>query len=137
MNVTIMAILLILIVVLTVVTKKVPFNFVLLIIPMVCAMLLGFSVTEVSDFVLEQFASLMKSTGFMLLFAFLYFTMLTETGMFDTIVSALIQKLGNKMNVIMNYDIDDGNRCVQYSDWKLYTGISDHIPDFGAVIQKV
>lgn len=101
MNVTIMAILLILIVVLTVVTKKVPFNFVLLIIPMVCAMLLGFSVTEVSDFVLEQFASLMKSTGFMLLFAFLYFTMLTETGMFDTIVSALIQKLGNKMNVIM------------------------------------
>ena len=73
MNVTIMAILLILIVVLTVVTKKVPFNFVLLIIPMVCAMLLGFSVTEVSDFVLEQFASLMKSTGFMLLFAFLYF----------------------------------------------------------------
>lgn len=101
MSVTLMAIILILIVVATVLTKKVPFNFVLLIVPMICAMILGYSITEVSDFVLEQFASLMKSTGFMLLFAFLYFTMLTETGMFDTIVGAITNKLGNKMNVIV------------------------------------
>lgn len=101
MNVTLMAIILVAIVVATVLTKKVPFNFVLLIVPMICALILGYSVSEISDFVLEQFASMMKSTGFMLLFAFLYFTMLTETGMFDTIVGAITKKLGSKMNVIV------------------------------------
>ena len=49
----------------------------------------------------EQLASMMKSAGFMLLFAFLYFQMLTEAGVFDTIVSAITTKLGNKMNVIV------------------------------------
>ena len=37
----------------------------------------------------------------MLLFAFLYFQMLTEAGVFDTIVSAVTNKLGDKMNVIV------------------------------------
>ena len=73
MNATVMAIILVLIVVATVVTKKVPFNFVLFIVPIICSLLLGFSLQETSDFVLEQFSSIMKSAGFMLLFAFLYF----------------------------------------------------------------
>ena len=101
MNATVMAIILVLIVVATVVTKKVPFNFVLFIVPIICSLLLGFSLQETSDFVLEQFSSIMKSAGFMLLFAFLYFQMLTETGVFDTIVSAVTNKLGDKMNVIV------------------------------------
>jgi len=99
MNATVMAIILVLIVVATVVTKKVPFNFVLFIVPIICSLLLGFSLQETSDFVLEQFSSIMKSAGFMLLFAFLYFQMLT--GVFDTIVSAVTNKLGDKMNVIV------------------------------------
>ena len=73
MNATVMAIILVLIVVATVVTKKVPFNFVLFIVPIICSLLLGFSLQETSDFILEQFSSIMKSAGFMLLFAFLYF----------------------------------------------------------------
>ena len=101
MNATVMAIILVLIVVATVVTKKVPFNFVLFIVPIICSLLLGFSLQETSDFVLEQFSSIMKSAGFMLLFAFLYFQMLTEAGVFDTIVSAVTNKLGDKMNVIV------------------------------------
>ncbi len=101
MNATVMAIILVLIVVATVVTKKVPFNFVLFIVPIICSLLLGFSLQETSDFVLEQFSSIMKSAGFMLLFAFLYFQMLTEAGVFDTIVSAITRKLGDKMNVIV------------------------------------
>ena len=88
-----MAIILILIVVATVITKKVPFNFVLLI--------LGYSVEETSTFVVEQLSSMMQSAGFMLLFAFLYFQMLTEAGVFDTIVTAVTTKLGNKMNVVV------------------------------------
>lgn len=99
MNVTVMAGVLVLIVVLTVVTKKLPFNFVLFIVPVICSLLLGFSIQETSDFILAQFSSIMQSAGFMLLFAFLYFQMLTEAGMFDTIVSALTSRLGKKMNV--------------------------------------
>lgn len=45
MNATVMAIILVLIVVATVVTKKVPFNFVLFIVPIICSLLLGFSFT--------------------------------------------------------------------------------------------
>lgn len=96
-----MAIILILIVVATVITKKVPFNFVLLIVPIVCALILGHSVEETSTFVVEQLSSMMQSAGFMLLFAFLYFQMLTEAGVFDTIVTAVTTKLGHKMNVIV------------------------------------
>ena len=100
-NTLIMAIILILIVVATVVTKKAPFNFVLFTVPIICALILGYSVEETSTFVVEQLASMMKSAGFMLLFAFLYFQMLTEAGVFDTIVSAITTKLGDKMNVIV------------------------------------
>lgn len=103
MNATlIMAFILILIVVATVITKKLPFNFVLFIAPVLCALILGHSIEETSTFIVEQLASMMKfCPGFMLLFAFLYFQMLTEAGVFDTIVSAITTKLGNKMNVIV------------------------------------
>lgn len=100
-TILLMAIILILIVVATVITKKVPFNFVLLIVPIVCALILGHSVEETSTFVVEQLSSMMQSAGFMLLFAFLYFQMLTEAGVFDTIVTAVTTKLGHKMNVIV------------------------------------
>lgn len=100
-TVLLMAIVLILIVVATVVTKKVPFNFVLLIVPAVCALILGHSVEETSTFIVGQLSSMMESAGFMLLFAFLYFQMLTEAGVFDTIVTAVTTKLGSKMNVIV------------------------------------
>ena len=74
MNTTlIMAFILILIVVATVITKKLPFNFVLFIAPVLCALILGHSIEETSTFIVEQLASMMKSAGFMLLFAFLYF----------------------------------------------------------------
>lgn len=102
MNATlVMAFILIFIVVATVITKKLPFNFVLFIAAVLCALILGHSIEETSTFIVEQLASMMKSAGFMLLFAFLYFQMLTEAGVFDTIVSAITTKLGNKMNVIV------------------------------------
>ncbi|WP_202813090.1 SLC13 family permease [Ligilactobacillus equi] len=93
-----MAILLIIIVVITVVTDKV-FNFVLLTVPIIFAFILGDNIFKVSTYVVTQFASLMQSTGFMLLFAFLYFTMLTKTGMFNTIVNFITSKV--KMNAVV------------------------------------
>lgn len=44
MNATVMAIILVLIVVATVVTKKVPFNFVLFIVPIICSGSVNYSV---------------------------------------------------------------------------------------------
>ena len=74
MNATlIMAFILILIVVATVITKKLPFNFVLFIAPVLCALILGHSIEETSTFIVEQLASMMKSAGFMLLFALFVF----------------------------------------------------------------
>ena len=100
-TILLMAIILILIVVATVITNKVPFNFVLMIVPIVCALILDHSVEETSTFIVQQLSSMMQSAGFMLLFAFLYFQMLTEAGVFDTIVTAVTTKLGNKMNVVV------------------------------------
>ncbi len=94
-----MAILLIIIVVITVVTDKVPFNFVLLTVPIIFAFILGDNIFKVSTYVVTQFASLMQSTGFMRLFAFFYFTMLTKTGMFNTIVNFITSKV--KMNAVV------------------------------------
>ena len=64
MNATlIMAFILILIVVATVITKKLPFNFVLFIAPVLCALILGHSIEETSTFIVEQLASMMKSAA--------------------------------------------------------------------------
>ena len=60
MNTTlIMAFILILIVVATVITKKLPFNFVLFIAPVLCALILGHSIEETSTFIVEQLASML------------------------------------------------------------------------------
>ena len=66
MNATlIMAFILILIVVATVITKKLPFNFVLFIAPVLCALILGHSIEETSTFIVEQLASMMKSARYL------------------------------------------------------------------------
>lgn len=117
MNATlIMAFILILIVVATVITKKLPFNFVLFIAPVLCALILGHSIEETSTFIVEQLASMMKSAGFMLLFAFLYFQMLTEAGVFDTIVSAITTKLRKQDECNCYYGSDNPHRRFQYPD---------------------
>ncbi len=99
MNITLMAILLIAIVVVTVTTDKIPFNFVLLIVPIIFALFLGHSLPSISKFVLDQFSTLMQSSGFMLLFAFLYFQMVSESGTFDTIVTWIADHL--KINAVV------------------------------------
>ena len=43
--------------------------------------------------------STMKSVGYMLLFAFMYFTLLSETGMFDIIIDGFITLTKGKLNI--------------------------------------
>lgn len=97
----IMAIVMMAVVIALILTKKIPMNFTLLLVPVIVALLLGYKPVEISDMVLEQFAATMRSSGYMLIFGLLYFSMLTETGMFDKIVGALTGIIGSRMNVVV------------------------------------
>ena len=79
--------------------KKLPNQFVLCIVPIVCGLLLGYSITELSDMVMTQLNTAMKSAGYMVLFAMIYFTMLTETGMFETLIQGLLRLSHGRLNI--------------------------------------
>lgn len=81
--------------------NKIPLNFIMFVIPFVCMLLLGFSLTETSSIIINQINSVMGSVGFMLLFGLVYFTMLSETGMFSIIINKLVSMLGDRMNVVV------------------------------------
>ncbi|WP_194608574.1 SLC13 family permease [Clostridium vitabionis] len=100
MSPTVVAILLIVIVIAAILWNKIPMNFIMFVVPVACAFLLGYNLTEISNVILAQIATVMKSAGWMLMFGLIYFTMLTETGMFDTIIERFIKLLGGKLNVV-------------------------------------
>lgn len=50
---------------------------------------------------MDKISEIMASAGWMLLFGLIYFTMLTETGMFETIVNGVVRLVGNNMNIII------------------------------------
>ncbi|KAA8669675.1 SLC13 family permease [Clostridium sp. HV4-5-A1G] len=99
MTPTIMAIIMLAIIIGFVFYKKVPIQFVLAVVPIICALFLGFSLNKVSGYAVDSINSTMKSVGYMLLFAFMYFTLLSETGMFDIIVGGFIRLTKGKVNV--------------------------------------
>ncbi|MCD8077285.1 MAG: citrate:H+ symporter [Lachnospiraceae bacterium] len=101
MSPTVMAIIMLVVVIACILWNKIPMNFIMFVVPFVCSLLLGYSLTETSNFIITQINTVMTSAGYMLLFGLVYFTMLTETGMFDTIVGALLKLIGNKMNVVI------------------------------------
>lgn len=95
----ILALIMIVLVLAAILTKKVPMNFALFVIPVVCGLLLGFSVIDLGGIILKQLGSIMQSAGFLLLFGNIYFFMVNESGMFDIIINKLISLFGKKMNV--------------------------------------
>ncbi len=114
MSPTVVAVIMLVATIAFILWNKVPMNFVMFVVPFICMMLLGFSVTEASTLILNQISSVMQSAGYMLMFGLIYFTMLTETGVFDTIVNKLIQVLGNKMNVVVILIMTSIISCVGY-----------------------
>lgn len=96
-----MAIIMMAAVIILILTKKLPMNFTMFLIPVAVALILGYKPLEISNMVLEQFAMTMRASGYMLIFGLLYFSMLTETGMFDKIVGGITKVIGSKMNVIV------------------------------------
>lgn len=97
----IMAITMMAAVIILILTKLIPMNFTLFLVPVAVALILGYKPSEISTMVAEQFATTMRSSGYMLIFGLLYFSMLTETGMFDKIVGAITGLIGSRMNVVV------------------------------------
>lgn len=99
--VTIVAILMVGTVIASVFLKKVPMQFTLCIVPVVCGLILGYPIKDVGDIAMGQITKSLQSAGIMCLFAMIYFTMLSETGMFNTITRQLIKLTRGKVNVYM------------------------------------
>lgn len=79
--------------------KKLPMPYMLMVGPIIIALLMGYSVTEIVDFFLNQFNGTMKSAGLMIIFSILYFGLLTETGFFSTIGNAVFRLTRGKMSI--------------------------------------
>ena len=101
MNPTTMALIMLVLCIAFILWNKISMNFIMFVIPFVCALALGYSLTEVSNAIVAQIANVMGSVGWMLLFGLIYFTMITETGMFDTIINRFVKMVGTKMNVVV------------------------------------
>lgn len=101
MSPTIMAVILLALVVGGILSRKIPMNFVMFAVPVFCLLGLGYNVFEISGFILSKISEIMTSAGWMLLFGLIYFTMLTESGMFDTIINGVVTLVGERMNVVV------------------------------------
>jgi len=114
MSPTVVAILMLVIVVGCILWNKIPMNFVMFVVPFAACLLLGYNVQETSGFILSQISTVMASAGYMLLFGLVYFTMLTETGVFEIIINRMIGLLGQKMNVVVIMIMTSAISCVAY-----------------------
>ena len=80
--------------------KRIPLWMVLLL-PIFSALALGYSINEITESLMGKMIDTMRSAGFLMLFALLYFNMLNESGTFETLVNGLVKRLGRFMNVIV------------------------------------
>lgn len=99
MSLTSVAILMVIVVIATACFKKLPMQLILCVVPIVCGLLAGFSLREVSDFAMGQIQTSLKSAGIMCLFAMMYFTMLNETGMFNIAIRNILRLTKGKVSV--------------------------------------
>lgn len=114
MSPTFVALFMLIVVIACILWNKIPLNFIMFVVPTVSMLMLGYSISETSTFILNQFNTVMSSSGYMLLFGLIYFTMLTETGLFDIIINKMIRLLGDKMNVVVVMIMTTVISCVAY-----------------------
>lgn len=101
MNLTFVSVLMVVLVVASVFFKKLPTVFVLCAVPAFCGLLLGYNANELGQFAMGSIVSTMKASGIMCLFAMVYFTMLSETGMFNTMAMGLIKIIGGRVHLLV------------------------------------
>lgn len=98
--ITIVGIIMLAIIIIGITTKKISFPIATSAIPIaVAGLFLGFNVPDIDKFLQPAISSMFVKTAFMLLFAMLYFNMVSESGMFDTIVNKILDITKDKMNV--------------------------------------
>lgn len=101
MNVTVMSIIMVGLVVASVFVKKLPMQFTLCVVPVFCALGLGYGMGDISGFILEQCNKTMQASGYLILFALIYFTMVSETGMFEILGTSMLKLFRGKLNLYM------------------------------------
>ena len=69
---------------------------VLAVIPVIAALILGFSPVEIMDFIADGIKTT-TSNGILFIFSVIYFGVLADTGLFDVIVGWLVKKAGNNV----------------------------------------
>lgn len=114
MSPAVMALIMLVIVIGCILWNKIPMNFVMFAVPLIFMLLSGFTLAESSTFILNQINTVMTSAGYMLLFGLIYFTMLSETGMFEIIINKMLALLGKRMNVVIIMVVTTLISCVGY-----------------------
>ncbi|MDF2677025.1 MAG: citN, partial [Bacillota bacterium] len=137
MSPLIMAIIMLAIVIASVFYKKVPMFFILGIVPIICALILGMDIKAISKAATDQLSATMNSAGYMLLFALMYFNMLTETGMFDTFAKGIIRMFRGKVNVWTLMILTTGLTCIGMLTASVSTAFMLAIPIVLPIIKKM
>lgn len=100
MSLAIIAILMIAACFILVLSKKVHMIIPFIVIPIVFALLAGFSLSEISGFVVDGVSST-NNAVLLILFSVAYFSVLSETGMFDIIVNRITKLTKNNIYVVL------------------------------------
>lgn len=101
MNLTVVAIIMVAAVIAFAFAKKVPMQFILCVVPVICGLLAGFNIGEVGEMAMGQITKSMQSAGIMCLFAMVYFTMLSETGMFNIVIRRILRLTKGRVSIYM------------------------------------
>ena len=100
MSLALIAILMIAACFVLVLSKKVHMIVPFIVIPIVFALVAGFSLSEVSGFVVDGVSST-NNAVLLILFSVAYFSVLSETGMFDIIVNRITRLTKNNVYVVL------------------------------------
>ncbi len=99
MSIVAWAFVMVLFMVVIVFLKDVPIQYAMMVGPFIISLLMGNTIDQTLQFFLDQFNATMKSAGLMIIFAMIYFGLLTETGFFNKIGSTVFRLTKGKMSV--------------------------------------
>lgn len=100
MSLTLIGFIMVVVTFLIVLSKKVHMIIPFILIPVLCAIIAGIPLSDISSYVVSGVAST-NNAVILILFSVAYFSLLSETGMFDIIVQKLVTITKNNIYVVM------------------------------------
>lgn len=79
--------------------KRIPLPYVMFVLPLIVALLAGFPIKDVVGMFTKQWQQTMASGGIMLLYAMVFFNIMTESGFFTSVAYKVFRLTKGKMNV--------------------------------------